>query len=152
MDLEALSALVGKGLSLEEIAGQMDWKEFEGLVGQVFEENGWSVRRNVRFKTRSRFEIDLVAEKSFRALLVDCKHWGIRPGKKYQLKAAVEKQKIRVKEFKKIRSLADFPPNHPKKSPLLVTLWEEDILKVSGVWIVPLFKLNAFLLNAEKYI
>ena len=119
-------------------------------VTKILERNGWDTKKNFRFKTRGRHEIDIIATKGVRALSIDCKHWGMRPGKKGQLRVAAEKQMERTRELGKIRFL-DQMERRPITYPLIITWFEEDILKEGDVWIVPISKLNSFLLDVESY-
>ncbi|MBI4019744.1 MAG: NERD domain-containing protein [Candidatus Aenigmarchaeota archaeon] len=150
MELLDIESAIRKGVPLEAIAERLDWREFEMLCSAILNEHGWKIKRNFHFKTGSRHEIDIVALKPDKILLVDCKHWGIRPGKKYQLKAAAEKQSNRAGEFQKARFL--WRKDRQKSHTIIITLFEEEILQVEGVWIVPVFKLNAFLLDIESYL
>lgn len=74
------------------------------------------------------------------ALVIDCKHWGIRKGKKSALKKAALKQEERAKQLKKASPIF---PGRLETFPLIVTLMEEDIKRVENIWIVPIFKFNS---------
>ncbi len=59
-----------------------EWREFEERTGDIFEELGYDIMRNVNFKTTRRYQIDLIAFNRVRAFFVDCKdHFYIPPSK-----------------------------------------------------------------------
>jgi DNA-binding transcriptional MerR regulator len=151
--LEEIQHALKAGMTIEEIAEKLSWKEFESLCSEILEEHDFEVKKNYRFKLKSWFEIDILATKPFRnytiGLVIDCKHWGIRKGKKSALKRAALKQEERAKQLKKANTIL---LGRLETFPLIVTLMEEDIKRVENIWIVPIFKLNSFLLNLEEYL
>ncbi|MBI4154283.1 YraN family protein [Candidatus Woesearchaeota archaeon] len=151
MDLKDIERLLSKGKNIEELMDHADWRDFEDLCSQILEEHGWSVRKNYRFKTGAWYEIDLLASRNSMMLLIDCKHWGIRKGKASQLRAAMRKQKQRAEEFRKINFLIEMRGKHSIR-PLIITWFQEDITEAEGCFIVPVYKLNDFLLNIEEYL
>lgn len=141
------------GKEIEEVLKKFGWKDFENLVADIFEENGFRVLRNYRFKTKKRYEVDVVAIKPFVIFCVDCKKWKGGRYKKSLIKSAAFKQEERVKEFSKIlRSNPNFHFFRGKVIPLIVTWLEEGIIKENDTLIIPLWKLNSFLINLEKYV
>lgn len=52
------------------------------IVSDIFGNNNSSVKRNLRFKTNRRYEIDLLAIKNNEIFAVDCKEWGKGRNKK----------------------------------------------------------------------
>jgi len=80
------------GADVERVSGFLDWKEFENIATIAFERNGYSVKRNLRFKHAGRrWEIDIVGCKKPIVACVDCKHWhhGMYPS---AIKRIVEEQ------------------------------------------------------------
>jgi len=80
------------GADVERVSGFLDWKEFENIAAIAFERNGYSVKRNLRFKHAGRrWEIDVIACKKPMVACVDCKHWhhGMYP---YAIRRIVEEQ------------------------------------------------------------
>jgi Holliday junction resolvase-like predicted endonuclease len=166
-DLEKIKTRVLRGESVEDAVKYLElgWRDFEDVVAAIFEAHDFSVRRNFRFKTRSRrneagrrYEIDVIAAKGGSIFCVDCKQWSGGRYKKSAVISAANKQKERTSEFGKFLkgNAAARETLHAGKSaagkewktkPLIVTLLEEDITKVRGVFIAPLWKLNAFLLE-----
>jgi len=64
------------GGDLERVSSFLDWKEFENIAAIAFERNGYSVKRNLRFKhVGRRWEMDIIACKKPIVVCVDCKHW-----------------------------------------------------------------------------
>ena len=148
MDIETMERDLRKGMDIEEILDSVDWKGFEDFCAEVFERHSWTVKRNLRFKTSRRYEIDIVATKGRLAIAADCKHWGMRPGKVAGLRNAAKMQSERAEEL----PLSERDFGDKKVYPILITLFQEDITKEDGVWIVPAYRLNSFLLDFEGYL
>jgi Holliday junction resolvase-like predicted endonuclease len=80
------------GADVERVSGFLDWKEFENIAAIAFERNGYSVKRNLRFKHAGRrWEMDIIACKKPVVACVDCKHWhhGMYP---FAIRRIVEEQ------------------------------------------------------------
>jgi len=149
MWVEEVSKALKKGKKLEEVLEKLDWKEFERFVAHVFEKNLFKVVKNFRFRTHRRYEIDLLATKRDMVFCVDCKEWCKGRFKTSPLKVAVQQQEERIVEFKKFLTtnpLSGLAPNF-HFIPLIVTLFEEELLKEGETFIVPIWKLNTFLLD-----
>ena len=74
---------INQGTDVESICKVLEWKEFENFTAQVFEKNGFQVKKNFRFKAaQRRWEIDVVAYNDPIIVCVDCKRWrrGWAPG------------------------------------------------------------------------
>ncbi len=151
MNLEDVQRRISAGESIEDVARDFDWKGFEIFCSGIISENGWYTRRNYRFRSGRRYEIDILARKGNRMLLADCKHWGERPGKAPQLRISAERQLERAMEWEKINFL-ESARKEVETIPLVITWLEEDITREHGVWIVPVFKLNTFLLEIDNYV
>lgn len=74
--LDELEAQLQKGKDIEDILEKYDWRNFETIVAVIFKENGFNTNQNFRFKTRKRYEIDIVAVRDNRIFCIDCKWWG----------------------------------------------------------------------------
>lgn len=135
--------------NVEEIFSRLNWNEFEQGVAEIFTANEFSVKRNVRFKTRRRYEIDIVAMKGNKVFCIDCKRLGGGRYKSSELKRAIALQKERMREFKKFIKKSGL--HTLKFYPLIVTLKEEDLIKFNNCFVVPVWKLNSFLVNLERY-
>lgn len=137
------------GNPLGELVKGLCWKDFEGFAAEIFSENGFAVRRNVRFSAeRRRYEIDVVAFQRPRAVLVDCKHWGMRAGKSSGIRGAAARQRLRAHHFEgKLVQIFPDAAEWGRASiiPAIVTLHQEAVTEHSGVFVVPVFKLNQFI-------
>jgi Holliday junction resolvase-like predicted endonuclease len=157
VELEEIESLVRK-IPIEEVLENFDWKDFEEIVAEIFRRHDFIVKKNFRFKTKKRHEVDIIAARKNLVFCVDCKKWSGGRYKKSGIKKSVEMQEKRTKA---IKNILDKNPilrerlkieNEPKVRPLLVTLMEEDLIKEENTFIVPVFKLNSFLLEIENYI
>ncbi len=142
MKLEEIENLVREGKDLEDIFSIISWKEFEEKIEEIFKTHGFKTRKNFVFKTSKRFEIDILAEKRDLVFIVDCKQWGKGRYKISSLKKAAEKNLERMKELQNT-----LLGRNKKIIPIIVTLLDECFYEHDGVYIVPLFKLNNFLLQ-----
>lgn len=143
--------------NIEEILKELDWKDFEKAVQEIFEINGFKVKRNFRFKTKKRYEIDIIAVKDNFNFCIDCKHLSRGRYKKGEILKAVKKQEERAEELKKflksnLIAKELLQVKSMKFYPLLVTLFEEDLIKENQTFVIPVWKLNSFLNEVENYI
>lgn len=157
VELEKIENLA-KRAPIEEILENFDWKDFEEIVAEIFRRHDFIVRKNFRFKTKRRYEVDIVAVRQNLVFCVDCKRWSGGRYKKSGIKKSVEMQEKRTEIIKNIldknpilRKALKIKDKFEVKS-LLVTLMEEDLAKEKNTFIVPVFKLNSFLLEIENYI
>jgi len=130
-----------KKKDVEEVLKKYDWKDFESFVEFIFQQHGFETKRNFRFMRGKRYEMDILAEREV-IICAECKRWkGWH--KTSSLLEAARKHEERVKEF--INTLK------PKKPviPVLITLTDEGFMKEGCVYIIPVWKLNEFLLNFE---
>ncbi len=158
IDFEKIRTGLSEGKQLEDIVGKFNWKEFEGFIAEIFRSNGFLVKQNFRFKTKNRYEIDLLASNNRYVLCIDCKEWNKGRYKKSGLKNAVVKQEKRLVELKKFLKknlIANQILGINSKSkfyPLIVTLFEEELSKENNTLIIPAWKLNGFLLEFENHL
>lgn len=153
IDLEKIKnqLLTRRSRSIESILSKFNWQCFESAVAGIFSANSFFVSRNLRFKTKRRYEIDIVASRHGNTLSVDCKGWGNGRYKNSALIRAAEKQFMRTKELKKFVSknpIAEHKLQITKNSklyPMLVTLHDEAIEIEENILIIPVWKLNSFL-------
>lgn len=151
IDLEKIKTKVLKGKTVEEVLEKFNWKEFEEVIGEIFRNNEFTIKQNFRFKTKRRYEIDILAMKQNFCLCVDCKEWSRGRYKKAGLKQAVKQLEKRTAELKKFLKKSSIVDQKFKFYPIIVTLFEEDIAKESKSFIVPASKLNSFLCEFETY-
>ena len=157
-DLNKIEQRIQCGEEIEKIIKEIDWKEFEKLIAEILKKHDFNVHNNFRFKTNRRFEIDVLAIRHKTTLLIDCKQWGRGRYKKTGLKYSVKEQKERTKQLKKFlknNPIAQVKLNIKKTVkfiPLIVTWFEEELVEHENVFIVPVWKLNEFLLTLSEYI
>lgn len=154
-DLERISRQVLRGKPIEDAVGKFDWREFEGIVGDIFRRNDFRVRNNFRFKTSRRWEVDLVAVRGSTVFCVDCKRWSAGRSKRWGIAKAAKEQERRTAAMGKFfksnvlaRSLMGVP--NGRFVPLMATLHEEEILKEGSTFVVPLKKLNSFIVQSDE--
>lgn len=126
--------LIEQGYPLDEIAIALDWRDFEGLTGEILESKNFGIIKNL-ILTKPRMEIDVIGIRLGIALLIDCKHW-----KKYSTSAlseAVRKQVERTKHYISKTSGAIAVP-------VIVTLYQDKIDFIDRVPIVPIFQFSSF--------
>lgn len=129
--------LLKEGFSPDNVASHLSWKEFELFISDVFEEFGFNVYRSFYIK-KPKTQIDIVAEREYVMLCVDCKHYM----KQYSLSSI---SKI-AKKQKERASLIRVEINPSKRIvPVIVTLREDYPKYVGHVPIVPVILMAQFL-------
>ncbi len=157
IDLALIAAT--HGASVVDIVNLLTWKDFEGFVAGILAENNYRCVESFRRRGNSLIrgmEIDVVGVRGGTIIAVDAKMWGIRSGKASALKSAAEKQKKRTVELaselerlsKKLNTLTEGPYTI---FPVIVTWLVEEVELHEGVPVVPVFKLNSFILDLEQY-
>ena len=128
---------------LEEVSRDVIWQNFEKLTAFIFEENGFQVLINtVKTSCKRRRQYDVIAKKSHKTFLVECKKWS---GNRYRLsalKAATEKHIERTEFYEYVID--------EDATPIIVTLIEEEIQFYEGIPIIPILKLNSFLNEIDR--
>jgi len=151
VDLEKIKIQILEGTPIEKILSRFDWSGFEAAVAEIFVANGFIVKRNFRFKTKRRYEIDIIARRADKAVCIDCKEWREGRNKKSAIEKAADMQKERTKQLEKFVSKNPIAQSSLKLSgkthyiPMIITLLEEDVKESDGVLIVPVWKLNSLL-------
>jgi len=156
--LNEIESQIKQGKNIEDVLEKYGWKKFENIISEIFKENEFRIRQNVRFKTKRAYEIDIIAVGNNIIFCIDCKWWSKGRYKKSGLKNAIAAQENRVKEFKKFlkknpiaSSLLRVNKNY-MVYPLLVTLHDEDMIKENDTFVVPAWKVNKFITELEQYI
>ena len=158
VDLKELAKQLQTGKNIEDILEKTDWKNFESIVSNIFKENDFSTKQNFRFKTKRRYEIDVIAVRNNSIFCIDCKWWNKGRYKKSGLMSAIVSQEKRTKEFGKFLKKNPIAKNllHVKSGytvyPLLVTLHDEDMIKENETFLIPVWKLNRFITERENYL
>ncbi len=150
---------VEEGANIGQVVDLLTWKDFEGFVASILSDNSYRCIESYRRRGNSTIqgmEIDVIGVKGDIIVAIDAKMWSIRSGKTSALKTAAEKQKKRTWELseeldklsKKIGVLAE---KTYKLFPVLVTWLVEEVELHQGVPVVPIFKLNSFILDLDQY-
>ena len=126
---------IKRGMPIEEVSTNVDWKDFEGLVAEILESKNFKVMRNFRMK-KPTMEIDVVGVRLGTALLIDCKHW--KRMSRSMLDTIVQKQLERVSHYVvKTRDIIAVP--------VIVTLYQEETNFINRVPIVPILQFSSFI-------
>ena len=138
------------GADVEKVSDCLRWKEFEGMAALAFENNGYIVKRNVRFKNHGRrWEIDVVGVRKPLVVCIDCKHW-------HHKLCESTTRKIVSEQVARVRALAGTLPNPVARTkgtsldeykfvPIILSLIVEKSKFFEGVPIVPILQLQDFL-------
>lgn len=157
MKLEQVEYFLKEGKTIEEFVEKIDWKNFELFVKEIFSSNGFKSFPNFRFKTSRRFEIDITAIKNNLIFLADCKEWDKGRYKTSGLNKAAEYQILRANEFEKFLKRNPIAKNKfkvdsdAKVIPIVVTWYDEMISERENCFIIPVWKLNSFLVSYDFY-
>jgi len=132
--LKTAIMFIENGVSLDEVAIALNWRDFEGLTAEILETKNFATIKNL-ILTKPRMEIDVIGIRLGVAMLIDCKHW-----KRYSTSAlsmAVKKQVERTKHYisKTPGAIA---------VPVIVTLYQDKIDFIDRVPIVPIFQFSSF--------
>jgi len=150
---------VKEGANIADVVQLLTWKDFEGFVASILSENSFRCVESYRRRGNSAMhgmEIDVIGVKGDIIISIDAKMWSTRSGKASALKTAAEKQKKRTLELteeleklsKKMGTLAE---RVYRTFPVLVTWLVEEVEIHEGVPVVPVFKLNSFILDLDQY-
>jgi hypothetical protein len=150
---------VEQGASIGEIVELLTWKDFEGFVASILTANSYQCVESFRRRGNSLIhgmEIDVIGVKGTTIITIDAKMWGIRSGKASALKKAAEKQKTRTKELSEeldrlAKKMGKLSPKEYQLLPVIVTWLVEEVELHEGVPVVPIFKLNSFILDFDQY-
>ena len=130
----ALSA-IQKGVPIDEIANNIHWKDFEGLVAEILESKDFEVLRNFRMK-KPTMEIDVVGKRLNVIMLIDCKHW-----------KRMSYSNLQIIVSKQIKRAEQYIQNKKNMTvvPIIVTLYKEETSFVNHTPIVPIFQFSSFI-------
>ncbi|MHA2059802.1 MAG: NERD domain-containing protein [Candidatus Ranarchaeia archaeon] len=147
--------LLDQGLGLEVVSQLLNWQEFERFCRSIIEPHDFACYQNYRFTTKSkRHEIDIIAIRKPVILVVDAKRWASKITNTSALREASKAQQLRAKSYKESLKdnlvLTKFKlENWPRAEilPVVVSIYDQKIfIEKTGV-VVPIFRLNDFLLN-----
>ncbi len=157
--IELAMRAIERGADAEEVIEELTWKDFEGLIASILEENGFrcveSFRRRGNGKLRG-MEIDVIGIRGRLILSIDAKMWGIRSGKAAAIRKAAENQLARTRrlanELRILETrLGPFASGRYELIPVITTWLVEDLQFHEGVPIVPIFKFNSFVLQFNEF-
>jgi len=123
---------------------ELTWQEFEEEVEKILQQHHFETFLRKVFKTKQKYEMDVVAFRYGLCLGIDCKLYGPHRYRLSQIKKEAEKHVERCLEFQKLVS--------QKVIPILVTHIEEEIRLHSGCIIVPYSRFDDFLNHLEYYL
>ena len=126
---------IKNGMPIEEASHHIDWKDFEGLVAEIFESKHFQVIRNFRMK-KPTMEIDVIGLRLGVAVLIDCKHW------KRMTNSALEK--IVLRQIDRVKHYVA-STDEVVAAPVIVTLYQEETRFVNRVPIVPIMQFSSFI-------
>ena len=110
-----------KSLSdLERTSNEVIWQNFERLTAYIFEQNGYNIEINTLKNLRKRRrQYDVIARRTGRTILVECKKWGGHRPRLPALKRAIDQHKERCAFYRALTG--------EEALPVVVTLIEEEI-------------------------
>ena len=126
---------IQEGAPIDEVANNIHWKDFEGLVAEILVSKDFEVLRNFRMK-KPTMEIDVVGKRLGVTMLIDCKHW--KRMSYSNLKIIVDKQIKRAEQYIQNKK-------NMTTVPIIVTLYKEETSFVNGTPIVPIFQFSSFI-------
>jgi len=126
---------IQEGAPIDEVANNVHWKDFEGLVAEILVSKNFEVLRNFRMK-KPTMEIDVVGKRLGVTVLIDCKHW--KRMSYSNLKIIVGKQIKRAEQYIQNKK-------NMTAVPIIVTLYKEETSFVNGTPIVPIFQFSSFI-------
>lgn len=131
------------GCDIEQVSGQLSWKDFEKLASEVLRSLGYRTQTNVHL-TKPRMEIDVVGDSSGFAIVVDCKHW--ERSSPSSIAIFSKKQSARAKRLLKHDSKISLAV------PVIMTLHSESMGFAGGVPVVPVHKFRSFVMDVKGFL
>ena len=123
----------------------MRWQDFEEFVRDIFNEHGYETRFRVIFTdSEGKSEIDVVAEKFGKIIAIDAKKYSKGWYRTSALKNQARKHFDRCKRFSRLKG--------DEVIPVIVSFIDDSVFYHSGCIVIPIDKLNDFLLNIDAYL
>jgi hypothetical protein len=148
---------ISKGADPENVARELRWQEFEGLVAHILGGEGYATANHFIFRHAARkYEIDVLGAKEPMVLCVDCKHWhhGWAPSK---IMTAARNQLVRVQSLSEV--FAFYGKKHRivgwrsvRLLPIVLTLADVSMKLMDGVPIVSILRFRDFLYQVSPWI
>ncbi len=128
---------------LQKVSTEVVWQNFERLTAFIFEKNNFQVETGrVKTLNKMRRQYDVIAKIKGKTFLVECKKWSSNHYRLSALRSAVKKHKERSEFYKKV--------TNENAIPIIVTLIEEEILVCEDIPIIPIFRLNSFIIEEDS--
>lgn len=151
--------IIKLGVQFAKVIEHLNWKDFEVFVAEVLTQNEYRCIESYRKRGNSEsqgMEIDVVGVRGRQILSIDAKMWGIRGGKTSALKTAAQKQKERCAHLAEelnllLKKLPRLNAGVYTIFPAVVTWLVEEVELHEGVPVVPVFKLNSFVVDMFRY-
>ncbi|MCL1970018.1 MAG: hypothetical protein FWF66_00905 [Candidatus Bathyarchaeota archaeon] len=147
---------VSLGADIQHISDLLSWQEFEEITTIALHNNGFTIHKNLRFKTPNRkWEIDAIGCKQPIVICIDCKHWG-------HAISLSTLSKIATAQADRTKALAETLPN-PKLQiectkwknaqfiPAILSLVPSNFKFCNNIPIVPILQLQDFLHQLPAY-
>lgn len=123
----------------------MSWQEFEKFVKEIFDSHDFQTSFRVVFKDEEgKSEIDVVARKFGLVIAIDAKKYSEWWHRSSALKRQAEKHLERCDRYSQIIE--------EEVIPIIVSFIDDQIFEHWGCIVVPIEKLNDFLLNIHAYL
>lgn len=123
----------------------MNWQEFEELVKGIFDSHDFQTKFRVVFKDdEGKSEIDVVARKFGQVIAIDAKKYSEWWHRSSALKRQAEKHLERCDRYSQF--------TEEEVIPVIVSFIDDQIFDHWGCIVVPIEKLNDFLLNIHTYL
>jgi len=138
-------------IDVEYASTCISWRDFEELVASILDEMGFITFKNLRVKCEGkRYEVDIIAIREPRMLVIDCKHWNIKRGASSKIKNVILAHLSKTRCLSKMRTFK-VKYNVSKFIPVIVTLHDVGLRVWNGTFVVPIFNLVDFINNIEAY-
>lgn len=135
-EVEMALALSKSGCEPYRVASALSWKDFESFISKALEDMGFKVMKCF-YTSEPRTQIDILAEKDYVILCIDCKHFS----KQYSLSYMA---RIAKKQIHRANLLRMEVNPRARIVPTIVTLREDYPRNICHVPIVPTSLLPEF--------
>lgn len=147
---------ISSGADAERVISFLRWQEFEEIAAIALLKNGYTISKNVRFKSAGRkWEIDVIGCKKPIVLCVDCKHYH-RQMHPSRLREIVEAQIERTRTFAEALpcvslQLECIKWDRAKFMPAILSLMPSSFKFYEDVPVIPVLQLQDFLSQLPAY-
>jgi len=156
---DIISTIIKSGIDALLINSILDWKQFENIIATMFDQMGFTVITNFRFKDEfTKHEIDVLAFKYPYLFVIDCKYH--QKSSSTMMKDAADKQKERAEILVEMFSILSdelirklYLPLKRKLLilPLVISWREQSVQFHQNIAILPYHQLSGFLQEIDEY-